>query len=296
MNVTLLTFAFLVAASLPFCACGSTTVEGDEVTSRQGRLESGNETETPEGAETNATANCLNEINPYREAAGLTGFKSKKILPLREDMTEVSEDKEASKASDFLRSVCEPTVSPGSLLPLVTFGRLSRGCIQDTICLVVFRVQKARESAAPVETEATYAVHTQSGNTASCSAAVGYWKGAISNFEFLPPKHDSGTHVYEDRRNVSFVALFSPQANAELDCAYVTCPKATGSSSGVGGGGSSGEDESLGVSKAGRFLRNGSGKATILRDATEDTDTENTHVLVCVTQPVALTANSQPFT
>ncbi|KAL8273700.1 hypothetical protein Esti_002300 [Eimeria stiedai] len=43
--------------------------------------------------------------------------------------------------------------------------------------------QSTGENKAPLETDATYAVDSQSGDTASCWAAVDYWKGAIVNFD-----------------------------------------------------------------------------------------------------------------
>ncbi|KAL8449692.1 hypothetical protein Emed_002947 [Eimeria media] len=109
----------------------------------------------------------------------------------------------------------------------------------------VLYVQTTREHGEPAETDATYAVHSQTGTTASCSAAVEYWKGAIENFESLPPEHDNKTDLYNDRRNVSFVALFNPQADAKVDCVYVTCPKKTEDSSGSSNDNSQGADTPL---------------------------------------------------
>ncbi|KAL8449691.1 hypothetical protein Emed_002946 [Eimeria media] len=267
MKFKRLTFTFVVAASVPLCTSSTVaTTESNKINNELQDQGPDKVPAEPEKAEANPTAtrvSCLDEINPYREAAGLTGFKSKKILPLPEDEAGSPQEKEVSEASEFLKSVCQPA--------------------------------KTRESKAPAETEATYAVHTQTGTTASCSAAVDYWKGAIANFELLPPKHDHETDVYHDRRNVSFVALFNPQPNPEIDCAYVTCPKQTEGSTDdsdqdlSAGGALPGSPPSAGV------LGSRSAKAKLLREAGGDDVAENTHILLCVTQPVALTEKVRPF-
>ncbi|KAL8449690.1 hypothetical protein Emed_002945 [Eimeria media] len=91
------------------------------------------------------------------------------------------------------------------------------------LCLTA--AQEAPE-AAPTATDLTYAVHRQNGEEADCSAAVEYWKEALNELKPLPPAYeDNNTNIYKHSKNVSFVALFNPEANASVDCAYITCPR-----------------------------------------------------------------------
>ncbi|KAL8452791.1 hypothetical protein Emag_002164 [Eimeria magna] len=274
MQNTLLTFGFLVAASLAVCASSAETIQGTEDPKENGEPDSGGqlkpsppakeeEEEAPIGSGSNVMEKTLHsDINPLREAAGLTAFQKQRILPLTEDSREVSGGDEVSKESEFFKSVCQRT----QLTP--------------------------RDNNAPAETDATYALHTQTGNTASCSAAVNYWKGAIASFESLPPKYDSEAEVYSDRRNVSFVALFNPQPNAKIDCAYITCAKKNESSLETEDGDADEPDEPI----IAPGTRARSVRTTPLRKATRGKLVKDTHVLICVTQPVALREDTNPFT
>ncbi|CDJ31459.1 SAG family member [Eimeria mitis] len=60
-----------------------------------------------------------------------------------------------------------------------------------------------------------------------CSAAVSYWKKAHVNFGELPAEYEEPKDVYADSQNVSLVALYNPKEGATLDCAYITCPIST---------------------------------------------------------------------
>ncbi|KAL8452792.1 hypothetical protein Emag_002165 [Eimeria magna] len=203
MQLSALTLTFLVAALLPLCKSSADPLD-DHVDSQEelDDVVNGQPQPGPEGQEeatpTGTRVDCLSSINPYREAAGLTGFKQEDILPLPKNEATLSGDEEATVSSKFLAST-------------------------------------ARENSAPAEGEATYAVHTQTGTAASCPAAVEYWKGAVKNFDSLPPEYDSKEDIYNDRRNVSFVALFNPKPDATVDCVYVTCPKKAESGSDASG-------------------------------------------------------------
>ncbi|KAL8449687.1 hypothetical protein Emed_002942 [Eimeria media] len=138
---------------------------------------------------------CLDELNHYRVAAGFSSFTESDILTSQEK-NEVPSTKETNSKldSNFLNYACNSLQS---------------------------------KSAALSTDRATFAVHSQSGTNADCSAAVEYWKGAIANFDSLPPEYQESTTPYNSSKNVSFVALFNPKNNAAVDCAYVTCQKTT---------------------------------------------------------------------
>ncbi|KAL8452784.1 hypothetical protein Emag_002157 [Eimeria magna] len=142
-------------------------------------------------------AKCFNELNHYRLAAGFSAFTGSNILPLQNQDSGLSG--EGSKAgpdeeSKFFKYACNSLQS---------------------------------ENSAPFIKDATFAVHSQSGADADCSAAVEFWKGAIANFDSLPPEYQEQAASYADLKNVSFVALFNPKPNAAIDCAYVTCKMTT---------------------------------------------------------------------
>ncbi|KAL8452788.1 hypothetical protein Emag_002161 [Eimeria magna] len=142
-------------------------------------------------------AKCLNELNHYRLAAGFSAFTESNILPLQDQQTDPS--KEGSEAG------------PDEELK---FFKYACNSLQS-------------ENPAPFTKDATFAVHSQSGAEADCSAAVEFWKGAIANFDSLPPEYQEQAASYADMKHVSFVALFNPKPNAAVDCAYVTCQKTT---------------------------------------------------------------------
>ncbi|KAL8437305.1 hypothetical protein ACSSS7_001068 [Eimeria intestinalis] len=83
------------------------------------------------------------------------------------------------------------------------------------------------EVAPPHGPEGPYAAHEQRGAEADCSAAVDHWKSAIVEFDSSPPKYSTDDAFYKSVKNLSFVALFNPKANAKVDCAYITCPITT---------------------------------------------------------------------
>ncbi|KAL8452785.1 hypothetical protein Emag_002158 [Eimeria magna] len=187
------------------------------------------------------------------------------------------------------------------------------------------------ENSAPFTKEATFAVHSQTGSDADCSTAAEYWKGAIANFNSLPPEYQKNASSYTSSRNVSFVALFNPKANAAVDCAYVTCQKTanqTGSDASGGGAGGTpgplepgvGQDESLdsaappapgtppavgetdgngghGDSVTVQMPDSPEGRRLAARlEGTGETVTKEAHLLVCVTTPAALNEGERPFT
>ncbi|KAL8449689.1 hypothetical protein Emed_002944 [Eimeria media] len=157
---------------------------------------------------------CLDELNHYRVAAGFSSFTESDILTSQaKDEAPSAKEATAKLDSKFLEYACNSLQSKSAALSTV---------------------------------QATFAVHSQSGTNADCSAAVEYWKGAIADFDSLPPEYQESTTPYNSSKNVSFVALFNPKANAAVDCAYVTCQKTTtqeptpetngGGSGGPGGG------------------------------------------------------------
>lgn len=95
-----------------------------------------------------------------------------------------------------------------------------------------------------------------------CSAAVEFWTQAYTNFEGLPEAYAKDKVPYNSAQNVSFIALFNPKENPEVDCAYFTCPAAPSSNVGAG-------------------VR-----------ATSDREVRG---LLCVTTPNALTQGEAPF-
>ncbi|KAL8449684.1 hypothetical protein Emed_002939 [Eimeria media] len=144
---------------------------------------------------TGSRVKCLDELNHYRLAADFSAFTESKILaPKPKSGAPSGEETEADLDQDFLKYACDSLQSASSALST---------------------------------DQAAFAVHSQSGANADCSAAVEYWKGAIVNFDSLPPEYQENTTPYTNPQNVSFVALFNPQANAAVDCAYVTCQKTT---------------------------------------------------------------------
>ncbi|KAL8449686.1 hypothetical protein Emed_002941 [Eimeria media] len=160
---------------------------------------------------TGSRVKCLDALNHYRLAAGFSAFTESDTLSKQKTEGSPVSREDSNEALDpsFLNYACESLQS---------------------------------ESAAPFTDKATFAVHSQSGADADCSAAVEYWKGAIANFDSLPPEYQQDTTPYNSSKNVSFVALFNPKANAAVDCAYVTCQKKTqsGPSTGTGGSGDQG--------------------------------------------------------
>ncbi|KAL8452787.1 hypothetical protein Emag_002160 [Eimeria magna] len=184
------------------------------------------------------------------------------------------------------------------------------------------------ENSAPFTKEATFAVHSQTGSDADCLTAAEYWEGAIANFNSLPPEYQKNASPYTNSRNVSFVALFNPKANAAVDCAYVTCQKtANQTGSGASGGGVGGAPGHLEPELEQGKPSTSTGPPTTATDSslptvgggdgngghenaesresrrlaariegTGETVTEETHLLVCVTTPAALNEGERPFT
>ncbi|KAL8449685.1 hypothetical protein Emed_002940 [Eimeria media] len=174
-------------------------------------LEGARGTDSSSITATGSRVKCLDELNHYRLAAGFSAFIESQILPPKAENTVPSEkENKAELDQKFLDYAC--------------------GSLQSA-------------SSASITEEATFAVHSQSGTDADCSAAVEYWKGAIVNFDSLPPEYQQNAAPYTNPQNVSFVALFNPQANAAVDCAYVTCQKTTTPpSSNTNGAGDSGQN------------------------------------------------------
>ncbi|CDJ27734.1 SAG family member [Eimeria mitis] len=115
----------------------------------------------------------------------------------------------------------------------------------------------------------TYAFKTLTSETPNCADIVDGWNAAYKNFSDLPPPNDNSTTIYDDRDNVSFVAIYNPSPAATADCRVVTCAQKTTTAGGEQRMRSTGD----GQSKLG-------------------------YALVCMTTPDVLTAgeNAAPFT
>ncbi|CDJ50847.1 SAG family member [Eimeria brunetti] len=169
----------------------------------------------------------------------------------------------------------------------------------------------------------TYAYAPQTGSTADCSAAVSFWKEAHVNFQELPTEYKSDNEgLYAESRNRSLVALFNPNKNATVDCAYFTCPlptTTTTTASTTTATTTETTSESTTVDKPKAVAsevseRQGSEPATapfaipfyygdVIQVGQQDgpsvrrlETTENSVMgLVCLTNPAALVANEKPF-
>ncbi|KAL8439079.1 hypothetical protein Efla_006678 [Eimeria flavescens] len=137
------------------------------------------------------------------------------------------------------------------------------------------KILPVKTANAPSMENGTYGVHVQTGQTADCSAAVDHWKEALVSFGTLPPIYKKDVKPYDGLQNMSFVALFNPKADAKVDCAESPSGPAAGAGQDSGteeGGENASPDDSAGVVY------------------------EEARVLVCASQPGALTEGSKPFT
>ncbi|CDJ57955.1 SAG family member [Eimeria maxima] len=134
---------------------------------------------------------CLQEIDTARQAAGLAKF----IQPTADEATKRLPLETVSNAWDPL---CKDLLNPTGT------KALSREDIQD------FQ-------------DGTYAFEILTSGTVDCKATVDLWKGAFKNFSGLPPANTDAATVYQDKLNVSFVALYNPSTGATADCRLVTC-------------------------------------------------------------------------
>ncbi|KAL8429920.1 hypothetical protein Efla_004734 [Eimeria flavescens] len=106
---------------------------------------------------TASRVSCLDAMDPLREAASLSPFQKKEILPKANVPPEACGAQDSDPGSStFLSDVCKSMQS------------------------------KERSAKEPSMEEATYALHTQNGNTTDCSAAVNHCKGPPTSFEGLP--------------------------------------------------------------------------------------------------------------
>lgn len=57
----------------------------------------------------------------------------------------------------------------------------------------------------------------------SCKATVQLWQSSSRKFLTLPPTFDESEELYKKQKNVSFLALYNADPNAEGDCRVATC-------------------------------------------------------------------------
>ncbi|CDI79672.1 SAG family member [Eimeria acervulina] len=134
---------------------------------------------------------CLDEIDSAREAAGLAKF----VQPTQEEATKRLPLETTSNAWDPL---CK------DLLNATGSKIATKEVIQDF-------------------EDGVYAFEVLASANVDCSATVDQWKSAYKNFTGLPPANDSNATVYQNKLNVSFVALYNPSPGATADCRLVTC-------------------------------------------------------------------------
>ncbi|CDJ51396.1 SAG family member [Eimeria brunetti] len=185
---------------------------------------------------------CSKAMNAARELVGFTGFTAEDKLPIKPSGTNADND------GAYLDSLCE--------------------------ALKANIVEPAMAS----ESGGTYAYALQDGASADCEAAVEHWKGALSNFNGLPPAYSESVDLYSDPQNISFTSLFNPKDNPKVDCAYVTCAAKQAQPDQEEGQ----EDEEGGGSNLGS--RNA---------ATTDKEVK---AVLCVTNPNVLTKGNPPYT
>ncbi|CDJ45663.1 SAG family member [Eimeria brunetti] len=71
----------------------------------------------------------------------------------------------------------------------------------------------------------TYAFKVVEDGKANCTEVVDGWKGAYTNFNGIPRAKAEKEELYTIPENVSFVAMYSPSADATASCRVVTCIK-----------------------------------------------------------------------
>ncbi|CDJ29425.1 SAG family member [Eimeria mitis] len=157
------------------------------------------------------SVDCLADFNAARERAGLEAF-----------IAETDNEKILSTGDEtYIGKICS-AIQEASDLHLRHHCRKRSRCDCLLICGKVVNVTEAN-----TKREGTYAYAPETGPVDGCSAAVSYWKKAYVNFGELPPEYNKDTDVYKDSRNLSLVALYNPNEGATLDCAYITCPIST---------------------------------------------------------------------
>ncbi|CDJ61529.1 SAG family member [Eimeria maxima] len=141
----------------------------------------------PKGS--SSPAECLEDFNAARKRAGLKPFTAEQSL-----------DKKMPTSDDgYINSMCQKIT-----------GEETRVVVKST------------------ERTGTYAFAPATDSEDGCSAAVSFWKEVHTNFQEPPPVYNQSEEgVYGDSRVRSFVALYSTAENATIDCAYITCPVVT---------------------------------------------------------------------
>ncbi|CDJ66133.1 SAG family member [Eimeria necatrix] len=153
---------------------------------------------------------------------------------------------------------------------LPAFGEASDAAV--FFCSFFYSVKETGETPEAKKLEGTFAYYA---GKKDCKAAVQHWKDSFSLFNNeIPPKYKglNDPEVY-DSRAVSFVALYNPKANPIASCAFVTCTTADTYSAGR-----------TSTSHSSPTLRR-------LQD-----ENQNATAVICLTNPVALTAEEAPFT
>ncbi|CDJ64351.1 SAG family member [Eimeria necatrix] len=150
-------------------------------------------------------AQCLDEVNAAREAAGLSKFTgatdAEKKLPTPN-----------SELEDDWKKLCE------YLIPTT----------EDN--------GEAKVTGSPFKS-GTYAVQVLTSETPQCSETVDSWKKAYKNFSGLPPSKSQDPELYKKQDNISFVALYNPSTEGTADCRVATCTKTVSAGVGVLNGG-----------------------------------------------------------
>ncbi|CDJ57952.1 SAG family member [Eimeria maxima] len=147
---------------------------------------------------------CLTDINTARDAVGFISF------------VQVGVDEEGKSLPDAVASTAETNFKTSAWKP---------------VCDSLLGKSSTDAPGASASTPAkfpsgTYAFKALESNSPTCSDIVGEWKAAYKNFKGLPPPNKD-TKLYDDRNNVSFVAVYNPSPDATADCRVVTCIKET---------------------------------------------------------------------
>ncbi|CDJ67169.1 SAG family member [Eimeria necatrix] len=79
--------------------------------------------------------------------------------------------------------------------------------------------------------DGNFAISIQKGANGDCATAVKHWREGVNLFKGLPPPYAADSAVYKTTQAQSFVALFTPQQESKVDCAYFVCPETTDSGS-----------------------------------------------------------------